>query len=233
MKVRGKHVILALVLLVAGFLIAYSYSQTESESRVVQLQDRSWEKEFYYRKQLLDIEERNKQLRTELEERLEEIQTYESQLAESEDVIADYVERKKDLQLLTGEIPVKGPGVEVVLRDADYIPDEENVNNYIVHEPHIHKVINELKSAGAKAIAINGQRYFSNSYIACIGPVISVDGVQHPAPFVVTAIGDPEVLQSSLTLKHGVIDQLVSENIEVELDTSPSIEMNARLSGEG
>ncbi|GGC80667.1 UPF0749 protein YlxW [Thalassobacillus devorans] len=233
MKLRGKHVILAFVLLVTGFLVSYSYTQADESSQMVKLADRTWEKEYYYRKQLLDLESKNKELREELQTKTEAVQTYEDGLAANEQQIADFVERKKRLQMLTGQLPVKGPGLSVTLKDAAYIPSEEHANNYIVHEPHIHQVVNELKSAGAKAIAINGQRYVSNSYFACTGPVITIDGVQHPAPFVITAIGDPDVLFSSLSLKNGVVDQLVTDNIEVELEKSAEIQMDARLSSEG
>lgn len=62
-----------------------------------------------------------------------------------------------------------------------------------------------------------------NSYINCNGPVITVDGYQHPAPFVITAIGDPEVLSSALSLGGGVTDQLLNDNIIVTLATSEEI----------
>lgn len=233
MKIKSRSLILSLVLLVSGFLIAFSYQQTKSNPQMVQLSDSQWEKEYFYKKQLLDIEERNKQLRAELKEKRGTIQEFEKELADSEQVVSHFVERKKKLQMLAGELPVQGQGVEVVLRDAEYIPEEDQVNQYIVHESHIHMVINELLSAGAKAVAINGQRLFSDSYIACTGPVISVDGVQHPAPFVITAIGDTEVLSSSLELTNGVIDQLINENVDVELNREDEVEMRARLSAEG
>lgn len=233
MKLKGKHVILAFVLLVTCFLVAYSYSQADDEAQMVKLADRTWEKEYFYRQQLIDLEEKNKELREELQVKTEEIQQFENGLASSERQIADFVERKKKLQLLTGQLPVEGPGMRVTLRDAEYIPSEGHANDYIVHEPHIHKVINELRSAGAKAISINGERYVNDSYFACTGPVITIDGTQHAAPFVITAIGDPDVLFSSLSLTNGVVDQLVADNIEVELEKSDAIQMEARLSSEG
>ena len=57
--------------------------------------------------------------------------------------------------------------------DGEYDPSVANPNDYIVHESHIFKVINELKISGAEAIAINGQRLKANSYISCNGPVIT------------------------------------------------------------
>lgn len=233
MKRRGKSVILSLVLLVSGFLISYSYQQTKSSPQMVQLNDSQWEKEYFYHQQLLDIENRNKQLRNELKEKRDTIQGFENEMAEREQTVADFVQRKKKLQMLNGEIPIQGEGVEIVLRDSGYIPEEDQVNQYIVHETHIHNVLNELLSAGAKAIAINGQRYMKDSYIACTGPVITVDGIQHPAPFVITAIGDSDVLYSSLTLTRGVVDQLLNDNVEVDLTKTNQVKMKARLSTEG
>ncbi|QAS51093.1 DUF881 domain-containing protein [Halobacillus litoralis] len=233
MKRKGRSVILSLVLLVSGFLISFSYQQTKSEPEMVQLNDSQWEKEYFYQQQLLDMEERNKELRDELKSKREDIQGYEKEWADREQVVVDFVERKKKLQMLAGEIPIQGEGVQVTLSDAAYIPEEDQANQYIVHESHIHKVLNELLSAGAKAVAINGQRYMKDSYIACTGPVITVDGVQHPAPFVISAIGDSDVLSSSLKLTRGVLDQLGNENVEVKITEEQRIEMDARLSTEG
>ncbi|MBH0229056.1 DUF881 domain-containing protein [Halobacillus yeomjeoni] len=230
MRLKGKPMILSLVLLVSGFLISFSYQQTNERPKIVQLNDSQWKQEYYYKKQLLEIEEKNKQLREELKKKREAVQDYESNLAANEQAVSDFVSRKKNLQMLAGELPVQGEGVEVVLRDAEYIPDDDQVNQYIVHERHMHMVINELLSAGAKAVAVNGQRIFKDSYIACTGPVITVDGIQHPAPFVVTAIGDTDVLHASMELTRGVVDQLVSENVDVELSKEDKIEMKARLS---
>ncbi|MFH7445066.1 DUF881 domain-containing protein, partial [Pseudomonas syringae pv. tagetis] len=87
----------------------------------------------------------------------------------------------------------------------------------------VFKVINELYISGASGIAVNGQRLSSQSYIICDGPVITVDGIQHPAPFVVTAIGDPDVLSSALNLTGGVKDQLVNDNIVFSLEKKSEI----------
>ncbi|KGP72427.1 DUF881 domain-containing protein [Pontibacillus yanchengensis] len=232
MKTTGKHVIFSFVLLLSGFLVAFSYQQTKKDPQIVQLSDQQLEKDYYYRQQLINIEKQNKELRNEVEEKKDKIQSLEENLATQEKTLGNYVEDKKQLQKLTGEVPVQGQGIKVTLKDSDYIPSEENVNQYIVHESHIHKVINELLSSGANAIAINGQRLYRDSYIACTGPVVTVDGVQHPAPFVITAIGDQDVLMPSLELKHGVVDQLVNDNVEVKMEKQANISMGSKVTGE-
>ncbi|WP_077622104.1 DUF881 domain-containing protein [Sediminibacillus massiliensis] len=232
MGLKGRHVVLSFVLLVSGFLIAFSYQQTKRESEVVQMSDQQWEKNYYYRQQLIEMEEKNKELQTELADKRQEIQNLEVELGSNEATLSDYVNRKKELQMFTGELPVTGPGVNITLKDADYIPSEENANQYIVHERHILRVVNELLSAGAEAVSINGQRIFKDSYISCVGPVISVDGVQYYAPFIVGAIGDQDVLFASVNMTNGLIDELTGDNIEVEIDKEAAIEMSSIHTGE-
>ncbi|WP_226037939.1 DUF881 domain-containing protein [Aquibacillus saliphilus] len=229
MKLKGRHVILSLVLLISGFLISFNYQYTNSDSRVIQLSDQEWEKDYYYRQQLINLEEKNFELRNELENKRQDIQQIETELGQQEEDTSDYVEQKKQLQMLTGELPIKGKGMQVTLRDADYIPSEANANQYIVHERHIQLVLNELFSAGAKAISINGQRIFKDSFIVCTGPVITVDGSKYPAPFTISAIGNQETLETSLNLTNGVVDILVGDNIEVTMEEMDRIEMKARV----
>ncbi|MBO1909899.1 DUF881 domain-containing protein, partial [Microvirga sp. 3-52] len=131
---------------------------------------------------------RNKELSDEIGVKQEGIRSYEQSFSAKEKAHADLVEEAKDLRLLLGVIPATGPGIKIILKDADYDPVEQNPNDYIVHESHIFKVINELRISGAQGLSINGQRITANSFIKCTGPVITVDGKTFPAPFVIEAI---------------------------------------------
>ncbi|SER04000.1 Uncharacterized conserved protein YlxW, UPF0749 family [Gracilibacillus ureilyticus] len=225
---KSKKLIFAFVFFVLGFLITFSFQQTRSNTDIVQLNENEWERDYFYRKQLIELEDTNKQLRTELIEIREKIQDIEQNLASEADELHDLVETKTKLQKLVGELAVHGSGVEITLSDSSYIPSDQHANQYIVHDRHIHQVINELYSAGAKAIAINDQRIYRDSYITCVGPVITVDGSTYAAPFVISAIGDPDLLDVSLNMKNGVIDMLVQENVKVGFERKSQIEMEAR-----
>ncbi|WP_440895202.1 DUF881 domain-containing protein [Amphibacillus sp. Q70] len=230
MRVRGKHVILSLVLFSFGFLIAFSYQHTKALIKDEQTSVQEWEKTFYYRQQLIQFEENNHQLQQEIDDVRLNILQLENTMADQIETMSTRVSEKLELQALTGELPIEGSGIFVSLKDQEFIPSESNVDQYIVHDRHIQLVINELYSAGAEALAINGQRIFSDSRIVCIGPVISIDDEQYPAPFVIEAIGDPDILQESLELSNGVIDLLVNDQIEVEIGKKDQIKMNARMS---
>jgi uncharacterized protein YlxW (UPF0749 family) len=219
MKVKGKHVILSLVSLVLGFILAFSYSLANSEEAGQgKRSNGQWKQEEELRDQILEQQQKNNNLQEQLYEKQEKVVNMEKEFSKEKQIYFNLAEEAEKYRMYLGKTKVKGPGVKVTLSDADYKPDEDNANNYIVHEHHIFKVINELYIAGASAVAINGQRLKHDSYVLCHGPVIQIDGIEYPAPFEITAIGDPEVLSSAMNITGGVKDQLVNENIEFSLE---------------
>ncbi len=230
-KVKGNHVILSLVCLVLGFMIAFSYhlTQIENQKDKPKMSGKQYEKTLALRDQLIAQEEINRKLQKELKQKQEKVLKNEKALAKEAQVFQNLAEDAEKYRLFLGKVKVKGKGVKITLSDGAYDPNEANVNNYLVHEHHVFKVVNELYISGAAAVAINGQRLTSHSYIVCNGPVITVDGVQHPAPFTITAIGDPDVLSSALNLTGGVKDQLVNDNIVFSLEKDNEIVLNPIL----
>lgn len=116
-----------------------------------------------------------------------------------------------------GLVDVSGPGVEVTLNDSNLaVQPGENPNFYVVHDEDVLSVLNELKAAGAEALAINGQRLLATSEIRCVGPTILTNkSYRLTPPFVITAIGKQDNLISSLQMKGGIIDQLKFLGIQV------------------
>ena len=219
-----KYIALLIVCIITGFIIGFSYNLSK-DKRTLSSASPQFEQENQYREDLIAKKERNKELAEELAQLEDKIRAYEKQFSSNE---AQYEQNHKDaeqLRLLLGLSAGVGPGIKITLRDGDYNPNITNPNEYIVHESHIFKLLNELKIAGAEAISINGQRLKPNSYIICNGPVITIDGQQYPAPFVVEAVGNQEVLVSSLELSGGVFDQLINEQIVVTVEKSDLIEM--------
>ncbi|AIY05935.1 hypothetical protein Plano_1970 [Planococcus sp. PAMC 21323] len=226
----SKSIVFSLVFLVLGFIMAYSYSLSSSTKEEEGYTGGAFfEQEERYRKELIVQQERNKALRDELQAKQSDVQEYEKSFADGENRYTEYAKEAEELRRYLGLVPVQGSGLKVTLQDGDYNPNSVNPNDYIVHESHVFQVINELYISGAEAISINGQRIHSNSYIVCTGPVITVDGVQYPAPFIIEAIGEPKVLSSSIKLTGGIMDQLVNDNIIVTLDEGLIVKMPALL----
>lgn len=234
MRVKGKHVILSFVLLVTGFILALSYEVTnERSSSLVPGYERQWEIEDELRNQVIMEQTANRNLQEDLRLFQADVRELENNLAsidkEQEVKAQNLLEDIDRLRKLVGQVKVEGPGIEIALEDADYVPDGDNPNNYIVHEFHIQRVVHELFVAGAEAIAINGFRLTHQSYIQCIGPVIRVDGNTSSAPFVISAIGDSDHLESAITLLGGVHDQLVNDQISVRIQKKNAITLEPHL----
>jgi len=203
-------------------MIAFSY-QITLKKQPETISNSQWERDVKLRDQLIAQEETNRELQKELNKKQNKLLEIEKDLSQEEQVFFNLAEDAEKYRIFLGKVKVKGKGVTVTLEDGQYDPREENINNYIVHEHHVFNVINELYVSGATAVAINGQRLSHNSYIVCNGPVIEVDGNPHPAPFVITAIGDPDILSSALNITGGVKDMLVNENITFKLEENDEI----------
>ncbi|RDV82908.1 DUF881 domain-containing protein [Ammonifex thiophilus] len=129
-----------------------------------------------------------------------------------------------------GLVAVTGPGVEVTLNDSTLIPKPgQNPNLYVLHDEDILRVLNELKAAGAEVLAINGERLVATSEVRCAGPTILVNKTKRlAAPFVITAIGNPDTMINALNMRGGVVDTLRQFwGIQVSIKKLPEVTIPA------
>lgn len=225
-KVRANRVILSLVAVCLGFLITFSYQYTKKEDEPEKWNNREWERNLELHNQLVEIEERNRNLQKELLEKQQQIIDLETEMTAEQEKLEKQTQELDMLRKFLGKVAVKGEGIVVSLNDSEYNPEIGDINQFLVHEHHVLRVVNELYISGAEAIAINGKRLTANSYIVCNGPVISVDGESFPAPFVISAIGKADVLEKTLTIQGGVRDQLVNDNIVVKIEKKSEINLD-------
>ena len=112
------------------------------------------------------------------------------------DVLHSELEKNKTV---AGFQKVEGSGIVIKMQDnmAEGAFGEENDLN-VVHDIDVLRIINDLRGAGAEAISVNGQRVLSTSEIKCGGPIIRVNGKSLAAPFSISAIGDPKLLNAAI-----------------------------------
>ncbi len=105
--------------------------------------------------------------------------------------------RADALGAAAGTIPVSGPGVQVTIDDAPV--DTEAL---AAGQPDLGRVldrdlqgaVNGLWASGAEAIDINGQRLTTLTAIRGAGAAILVNYRPLVRPYVISAVGDPELL---------------------------------------
>ena len=227
---KKKYFTVLLVCIVTGFIVGYSYNLAKDRQQVSSITSSYYEQTESYRSDLIEQQERNLELENEMANLQRKIRQYESDYNNANDTYDKMYNEAQQLRLALGEVSGVGSGITVTLSDGK-VDSTSNPNDYIVHESHIFNVIQELKISGAEAISINGQRLKPNSYIRCNGPVITVDGNQYPAPFIIEAIGNQNTLMSSLELEGGIVEQLLADNIVVSIEKVAQLDMSKTSAG--
>lgn len=226
MERKSRHIVWTLILLVTGFLVAFSYQYASAQKNIRPQNARNlaqWKKEDRLRTQVLKQQELNHHLWQGIQQKRNKVNQIENKLADHKKTSYHLVKELKKYRAVLGKESVQGPGIVVTLSDSHYVPNGADPNDYIVHEQHIRSVVYELLVSGAEAVAVNGQRITDFSYIKCVGPVVKIDGRRYPAPFVITAIGNPDTMYKSLFLPGNTVDQLVNQNIQVKVQKKKSL----------
>lgn len=110
-------------------------------------------------------------------------------------------QRLAALELATGAVAVHGPGVLVRLDDAaqgslaDPATRGGQVGDGRVYDRDLQDVVNALWLAGAEAMSVNGQRLTADTAIRSAGEAILVDLRPLSPPYLVRAIGNPDLLE--------------------------------------
>ncbi len=112
------------------------------------------------------------------------------------------------VRAFAGLDPVVGPGVSILVAGP-------------IDGPGIEDLVNELRNAGAEAIAVERIRVVPGTEITGGVGEASVDGDALGGVFELTAIGSSEQLTGSLLRAGGVIAQLAATQPEVILTVTP------------
>lgn len=177
---------------------------------------------------LLREKEKNNQLTNELKNREKKL----SQLREEttkNNKIADEQRKKIDQNnKALGLTELTGKGVQVILKDGDVKTQKElELSQLIVHDNDILQVINILRNAGAEAISVNGHRIIAQTPITCVGTVVLINNEKVGAPYVISAIGDQERLNSALSIPGGILTILEQFGVKVAKEKKDELKIPA------
>ncbi|PJE97828.1 hypothetical protein CUT44_08935 [Streptomyces carminius] len=115
-------------------------------------------------------------------------------------------DRSELVALLAGAVPVEGPGIELVVDDAEDTGAGEGggprqstgfADTGRVRDRDLQRVVNGLWESGAEAISVNGQRLTALSAIRAAGDAILVDNKPLVPPYTLLAVGDGERLSAA------------------------------------
>jgi uncharacterized protein YlxW (UPF0749 family) len=130
----------------------------------------------------------------------EEVNALSAQVADNR--VQEVQQKAEALRRPAGLVPVSGPGLTITLDDAPEevieSADDIEIGALIVHQQDIQAVVNALWAGGAEAMTLQGQRIISTTGIKCIGNTVRLHGVPYAPPYVITAVGDPDAMLTSV-----------------------------------
>lgn len=214
---------LTAICLLLGVIIGTQYNTVQKQNATVGIQ------------RVTELSASLKKEQTENESLRGQVRDYEKKLREYEDSISG---EGRALQALKSELDqvrsvsgftaLRGRGITVTLNDSNNATKNGgDINAYLVHAEDILSIINELNVAGAEAISINGQRIIGVSSVRCVGSVVNINGTKVASPFVISAIGNPDILESALVFPGGVVDSLSPWGIEITIKKQSNVTVAA------
>jgi uncharacterized protein YlxW (UPF0749 family) len=126
----------------------------------------------------------------------------------------------EELELVTGYAALQGPGAVVTLTDSAVTGDEEASEVERVLDSDVQRAVNGLWSAGAEAIAVNGQRLTAQSAIRSAAGAILVNYRPLRPPYRVEAIGPPGLADGFAATPDAQELASVSQQFGIGLETT-------------
>jgi uncharacterized protein YlxW (UPF0749 family) len=115
--------------------------------------------------------------------------------------LRDARESLADLQVLSGSVPVEGPGLEIVIDDPDGRVGWEALLD----------LVQELRDAGAEAVAVNGVRVVASTWLGPGDTGAVVDGELVSPPYRFQAIGPADGLEEAMDIPGGPLSVIAAQ----------------------
>jgi uncharacterized protein YlxW (UPF0749 family) len=138
-------------------------------------------------------------------------------LGATAEAIAETKARADQYAILAGVVPVTGPGIEITVRDP----------NLSLSSVALLDLVQELRDAGAEAIAINDERVTLSSWFADAPAGTLLSGVTIAPPYRITAIGDPRTMEVALAIPGGFSESVRAAGGTVSIIRSDSLDILA------
>lgn len=155
-----------------------------------------------------NLNARNDQLRREVSSLEVELAALNQNRARGDESLDELRTDLRRVRAYAGLDPVGGPGVTISI-------------NGPIDGSGVEELINELRNAGAEAIAVGDVRIVTGVVVTGTPGAASIGGGRLRDVFELSAIGAPDKLTGSLTRSGGVIAQLAATEPDVSVTVTP------------
>jgi len=219
--IASWQITLAAFLVLVGFLVVLQVRAGRSIRREVELPTlRVRELAVLVQQQ----EDALNALQAEIEALRAKLGEYETAAAQGRSSAETLAREVESYRMVLGLTPVEGPGV--IVRVSEQVPGT-GVVAPAVQAGDLSGLVNELWSSGAEAIAVGGIRVLATTGFRQVEDTIVAGIFRLEPPYEIRAIGDPAVMQASLSLRGGFVEGLRSVGLAVEVKASARLRLPA------
>ena len=190
MRTNSGAIALTIVALFLGLLAVTQVRAQDVYSRSLQLETPSSLTTL-----IANLAERNNGLREEIFDLRVRTESARAEAATGNGTLTESQKQLTQLQVFGARTAVSGQGISVKIEGAF---DDKALSD----------LINELRNAGAEAVAVNAVRVGPRSWFGMnTDRSLTVDAAPLRGPWTVTAVGAPEVMYVAMTRTGGIIGQ--------------------------
>ncbi|MDR7464571.1 MAG: DUF881 domain-containing protein [Armatimonadota bacterium] len=222
---RAWQIPLAVILVITGFLAVSQWRAGRPLRAQAELPTQRVEQLAALLKQQ---DEARRALEAEIRRLRERVASYQRAVGEGRGAAETMAQEVAQLRLVLGMTPVEGPGVVVRLRRGGVLGGILPVQT---RATDLAGLVNELWSAGAEAVAVNGVRVLATTGFRDGDDAVVVGERMVRPPFVIAAIGEPLTLQTALNLRGGFVEGLRSIGLRVTVERRDRLRLPAHQGG--
>jgi uncharacterized protein YlxW (UPF0749 family) len=212
MRSNAGVIAVTVVALFLGVLAVTQIQAQEVYSRSLQLETPSSLTTL-----IANLSERNNAVREEITDLIRRTETARDAIASGRGSLTESERQLSQLRVFAGMSAVSGAGITVRI-DGTF--DERALSD----------LVNELRNAGAEAIAVNSSRVGPRSWFgATPDRALTVDTVVVRGPWQVRAVGSPDVMYVAMTRTGGIIGQfeLIYKGTRFDVSRDTALEVPA------
>jgi uncharacterized protein YlxW (UPF0749 family) len=162
-------------------------------------------------------QQRLDQERQQLQSSLNQLQTSSNQAKAAQ---AQTQQKEQQLGVLAGTAGATGPGVKLTIKDP----------GGSVQAAMLLNTLEELRAAGAEAVQINNVRVVAGTWFADANRgQVTISGTTVSQPYVFTAIGNPQDLDTALNIPGGVVQSVARDQGKATVTREQSLAVTALI----
>ena len=211
---KGKITMTVIIGLMCFILVYIMFMQFKVVNQT-DITSLTTKRESELREELDDWQSKYEDTANQLEQAKMNLEEYKNKIDDTQASSELLDKELQQAELYLGKTDVEGAGIIINLSDGTANIIAEDLIN----------LMNELKTAEAEAISVNGQRVTNLTEFADVDSYIVVNGTRLSSPYTIQVIGNQKYLESGITAKGGFSDDMTSngKNISITEDNNIKI----------